>query len=244
MKKYMMWFLAVLCMTVASSCKHDEDEVYPIRFGVNDVTIMMGVRNVISFVDGGGVYKVAVSDSTVLGVPTVNARDKAIFITPLSTGSATLTVTDVRAKADVTLNVTVENFRMVYKINDIKGENTNTYVSNQDELWFVKSDGNGRTLKVVRDGSPVAVGKFDITMGETEATMTMELNGVGADAGQEAEVHVYKMNATTNMFDIFNVYFEFKWEKLPLYQSVQPIESSMELTDTGNGCVIYGNFRM
>lgn len=129
MTKLIIPFLFIACLFVVSCDSDNDPEIFPIRFGQTDYTILVGVRSPVSFVDGGGVYELTASNPDVLGKFYIDEDTQTLIVIPTAKGESTLTVTDVKTNTPVTLKFTVEDFYLSFMVMEISGDNTNPYLT-------------------------------------------------------------------------------------------------------------------
>lgn len=238
--KLILSFLCAISLFVAS-CSHnndDEPEIYPIRFEQSSYTIRFGVGTSISFVDGGGIYELTASNPEVLGKFGIDSETHRLLINPSSVGESSLAITDILANTTVTLNFTVEDFYLSFKVDEINGKNINPYLSIDDEIRFIRDGNNTRRIKICRsnDGEYVADGVFEIERSETNIfTLDMALH---RRPTEELEVFSYTMGGDGEYLNLFDKYFEYNWDKSIVSKSLPVKRINMILTDSFNDCKI------
>lgn len=220
----------------------NEPEIFPIRFDQQDYTIRVGISTNISFVDGGGVYELTASNPDVLEKFYIDDDTQSLIVFPKSTGESSLTITDVLANATVTLKFTVEDFYLSFKVDEIEGENTNTYLSVGSEIRFIRDGDNTKRLKIYRldhlthKEEYVADGVFDIEQSETNIfTLNMALHH---SSTEELESFTYTMGGDGEYLNLFDRIFEYNWDKSVASKSLPIKRIQMILTDRFNGCKI------
>ena len=242
MNKVLVSFLFVICLFI-TACHDDNDpEIYPIRFGQTDYTLRVGVGAGIDFVDGGGVYELTASNPDVLGKYYMDSETKKLRITPEAAGESDLTVTDVVMNTAVTLHFTVEDFYLSFRIDEIDGDNTNPYLSERNEIRFVRSGENTRLVKVMWQDNMtygmkcIADGCFDIERSETNIfTLHMALH---SHAGEELEEFLYTLGGDAEYLTLFKLYFGFDWDRGIASRSLPVRQIRMIMTDVADGCKI------
>lgn len=241
--KLILSFLCAICL-FATSCSNDdnEPEIFPIRFNQQDYTIRVGIGTNISFVDGGGVYELTASNPDVLGKFYIDDDTQSLMVFPKSIGESSLIITDVLANATVTLKFTVEDFYLSFRVDEIEGENTNTYLSAGGEIRFIRDGNITRRLKIYRlnhlthKGEYVADGVFDIERSETNIfTLNMALH---RSSTEELETFTYTMGGDGEYLNFFDKFFEYNWDKSIASKSLPVKRIQMVLTDGFNGCKI------
>lgn len=240
--KIVLLLLCAICLFMVSCGNDDEPKIRPICFEQQSYTIRSGVGTSISFVDGGGVYELTASNPEVLGKFGIDIETHRLLINPASVGESSLTITDVLANATVTIKFTVEDFYLSFKVDEIKGENTNTYISAGDEIRFIRDSDNTKRLKIYRlnylthKGDFVADGVFDISRSETNI-FTLDM-AIHHSSIEELETFTYTMGGDGEYLNLFDRIFEYNWDKSIASKS-QPVRRiNMILTDTSNGCKI------
>ena len=234
-----------ICLVMAACSSHgDEPEtISPIQFSKRDYTIVYGGSNGIPFTGGGDVYKLEASNPEVLGKFGIDIETHHLIINPAKTGESTLSIVDVNAGNTVTLDITVVDFYLSFKIEDIEGTNTNEFFKSDNYIRFIRNKDNTKPVKIVFQNhmdfrlETVAEGFFNIDRSETNIfTMTLSLQGVKSE---KIETFEYTMGGDGGYMNIFNSIFEFNWnESVDLSRSTPPIEYKMILTDNSNGCKI------
>lgn len=225
------------------ACGHSEyEEVYPIRFGNNDITVKLMVTNHVSFVDGGGEYRISVGSPDVIAVPVIDNDTRTLKITPLAKGESTVLIYDVRANKAVKLNVKVVDFYISCKVMAVEGTNLNPYVAAGDEIRFIRTDDDRRLVDVVRGGEFVADGCFDIDLDTSAGRANMHF-GLHSymQATEELEPYLYKIsNNSAAALDIINHLFGFGWQKPAAAGRSLPVFYPRLELEAPNGCVISG----
>ena len=238
--------LTICLVMVACSNHNDEPEaISPIQFSKRDYTIIYGGSNGIPFTGGGDVYKLEASNPEVLGKFGIDIETHNLIINPAKTGESTLNIIDVNAGNSVTLNITVEDYYLPFKIEEIEGTNNNKFFTTETScrIRFIRNEDNTKPVKITWlipwkfQSVTRAEGFFDISRSETNIfTMTLSLQGVESE---EIETFEYIMGGDGGYMNIFNSIFGFNWnESVDLSRSTPPIEYKMILTDNSNGCKI------
>ena len=143
----------------------------------------------------------------------------------------------------VTLDITVVDFYLSFKIEDIEGTNTNEFFKSDNYIRFIRNEDNTKPVKIIFQNhmdfrlKTVSEGFFNIDRSETNIfTMTLSLQGVKSE---KIETFEYTMGGDGGYTNIFNSIFGFNWnESVDLSRSTTPIEYKMILTDNSNGCKI------
>ena len=245
MNRLGLYFLALLQTLIICSCNNNGDEPTPepIRFANQEYSIRLGVGTNISFVDGGGVYELSASNPEILGKYSIEVETKNLLINPAATGQSYLTIKDVIAGSLVTLNITVEDFYMSFRIDEIEGKNTNEYFDIGREIRFVRDADNTKPILIMRQNKldyhwlTVGEGVFDISRSETEIfSMHMALHG---NHNEELVAFEYTMSGDAGYMYIFDHWFGYNWPQATMSGRTLPVERCrMILTDTFNGCKI------
>lgn len=232
--KNLLYILSALCLIVLPSCSDDDEDkvpVLPAEFPTQDYTIRAGIATTISFAHGGGNYDIEVGDQNVLGKPYMNINGHSVYVLPLSTGKSTMTVKDLRTKTSTTVNITVVEMYMEFKITEIKEGNVTPDIQVGDELRFVRASGNKRKLELWRGGTMIKEGKFDILMNSI-ATMEFYFPDPDSDDDKDFIIYRYDMTGSPSIFVLFNKGFDFNWEKIvDCRGAVHPTPMIMRLTD-------------
>lgn len=244
MNKLIIPFLFVVCLLMASCDSSDEPEpaVYPIRFNQSDYTIRYATTARIGFVDGGGIYELTASNPEVLGDFYIDAENSVLVVRPSSVGESTLTVTDVEMDASVILKFTVEDFYLSFRVAEIEGDNHNPYLSEGNEIRFIRDDENTRQMKVMWQNKVtyelecIAYGRFDIERSEPNIyTLNMALH---SQHMEELEAFSYTISGDWECLAIFEKYFEYEWDDRVASKSLPPKVVKMVLTDPLNDAKI------
>lgn len=242
MNRLLIPFILFLSLFLSSCEDNDAPESSPIRFGKTDYTIRFGIATHISFVDGGGEYELTASNTDVLGEFYIDTENQALVVNPSGVGESKLTITDVRNKSSVTLNITVEDFYLACRIVDIEGENLNPYLSIGNEIRFIRDMDNNKSVKIMWQNKVtyelkcIANGRFDIERSETNIfTLNMALH---SDRIEELEAFSYTMGGDGECLDIFDKYFDYNWGNSIASRSLPVKQIRMILTDPITGCKI------
>ncbi len=242
MDKILIPFLFILGFMLASCDGSEEPESCPIRFGQTDYTIRYATTAHIGFVDGGGKYELAASNPEVLGEFYIDAENNSLVVRPSSVGESTLTITDVIAGTSVTLNFTVVDFYLSFKVFEIEGDNHNPYLGIGNEIRFIRDDENTRQMKIMWQNNVtyevkcIAYGCFDIERNESNIyTLNMALH---SQRIEELESFIYTLGGDGEYLSLFEKYFDYKWDNSIASKSMPPKEIQMVLTDLFNGCKI------
>lgn len=231
--KNFLYILSALCLVVFSSCSDDDNKLplRPAQFPAQNYTIRAGLATTIKFEDGSGKYEIEVGDQTVLGKPYMNINGHSVYIMPVATGQSTLTVNDKLTGTSTTINITVVEMYMEFKITEIKEGNITPHIQVGDELRFVRAKGNTRKLEIWRGGTMLTSGKFDILMNRV-ATMEFYLPDPEGDSDKDLITYSYDLTGTPSVFVLFNKGFDFNWEKIvDCRGAVHPTPMIMRLTD-------------
>jgi hypothetical protein len=232
--KNLLYILSALCLIALSSCSDDDDDkvpVFPAKFPTQDYTIRAGIATTISFENGGGNYEIEVGDSKVLGRPYMNINGRSVYVMPLSTGTSTMTVKDIRTNTETTINITVVEMYMEFIIKEIKEGNITPHIQEGDELRFVRASGNKRKLEIWRGNTLITTGKFDILMNSV-ATMQFFLPDGDSTDEKDFITYEYDLTGSPSIFVLFNKGFDFNWEKIvDCRGAVHPTPMIMRLTD-------------
>ncbi len=242
MNKLFIPFLFIVCLFMAACDSNDDLEVNPIRFGQSDYTIRFGVTSHIGFADGSGKYELTASDPDVLGDFYIDVDNSVLIVRPSSVGESTLTVTDVITNTSETLNFTVEDFYLSFRVSKIEGDNHNPYLSVGNEIRFIRDEENSRQMKVMWQNKVtyevkcIAYGNFDIERSESNIfTLNMALH---SQRIEELESYSYTLGGDWQYLSLFEKYFDYKWDNSIASKSMPPKEIQMILTDSFNGCKI------
>ncbi|MBD5272998.1 MAG: hypothetical protein HDS42_07040 [Bacteroides sp.] len=237
-------FVTFCMLFIACSSHNDEPEtVSPIQFSKQDYSIVYGRWSAIPFTGGGEVYKLEASNPEVLGKFVIDIETHRLMIYPAKTGKSTLNIVDVNAGNTVALHITVDDYYLAFKIEDIEGTNTNEFFQIGNDIRFIRDEDNTKPVKIVFQNNmdfrlvTVAEGFFNIDRSETNVfTMTFSLQGVKSNKIESFE---YIMGGNGAYMNFFNSIFDFNWnESVAMSRSSQPIEYKMILTDNSNGCKI------
>lgn len=242
MNKLFIPFLFIVCLILTSCDSSDNLEVNPIRFGQSDYTIRYGVTSRIGFVDGSGKYELTASDPDVLGDFYIDVDNSVLIVRPSSVGESTLTVTDVITNTSETLNFTVEDFYLSFRVSKIEGNNHNLYMSVGNEIRFIRDEENTHQMKVMWQNKVtyevkcIAHGNFDIERSESNTfTLNMALH---SQRIEELESFCYTLGGDGEYLSMFEKYFDYKWDNSIALKSMPPKEIKMILTDSLYGCKI------
>lgn len=247
MNRLLIPFILFLSLFLSSCEDNDAPESSPIRFGKTDYTIRFGIATHISFVDGGGEYELTASNTDVLGEFYIDTENQALVVNPSGVGESKLTITDVRNKSSVTLNITVEDFYLACRIVDIEGENLNPYLSIGNEIRFIRDMDNNKSVKIMWQNKVtyelkcLAYGSFDIERSQENIyTLDMALH---SQRIEELESFSYTISGDWEALALFDKYFEYNWKNSPK-SITQPVKQiNMILTDKFNGCKITCEFQ-
>ncbi|WP_290088459.1 hypothetical protein, partial [uncultured Duncaniella sp.] len=164
-------------------------------------------------------------------------------INPAATGQSYLTIKDVIAGSSVTLNITVEDFYMSFRIDEIEGENTNEYFDIGREIRFVRDAENTKPILIMQQNKldyhwiTVSEGVFGISRSETGIfSMHMALH---SNHNEELMEFEYTMSGDAGYMYMFDHWFGYNWPQTTMSGRTLPVERCrMILTDTFNGCKI------
>ena len=177
-----------------------------------------------------------------LGEFYIDAENNSLVVRPSSVGESTLTITDVIAGTSVTLNFTVVDFYLSFKVFEIEGDNHNPYLSIGNEIRFIRDDENTRQMKIMWQNKVtyevkcIAYGCFDIERDESNIyTLNMALH---SQRIEELESFSYTLGGDGEYLSLFEKYFDYKWDNSIASKSLPPKEIQMVLTDSFNGCKI------
>lgn len=226
-----------------TGCSENEPEIYPIRFNQQNYTVMLGQITYISYVDGSGVYDVEIENQDIIGNAYINTQNYSLVITPAATGKSTITVKDIKTDTTVTLNITVTDFYLSFKVETIDGNNVNPYIDLNSEIQFVRTVEGKRLLRIVNTDDTdnqqktVANGTFDMVKEDNVFILKMSLDH---NVINELKLlFTYSVKGTQTVYDVFNHYFDYNWEKYSLPRSYMPMQVHiMNLTDIDNDCTI------
>ena len=245
MNKLLSTLMLTICLVMTACSGHgDEPEtISPMQFSKRDYTIVYRTSNGIPFRGGGDVYKLEASNPEVLGKFGIDIETNHLIINPAKTGESTLNIIDVNAGTTVTLDITVVDFYLSFKIEDIEGTNTNEFFKTDNYIRFIRNEDNTKPVKIIFQNhmdfklETVAEGFFNIDRSETNIfTMTLSLQGVKSE---KIETFEYTMGGDDGYMRIFNSIFGFNWNKsVDLSRSAPPIKYKMILTDNSTGCKI------
>ena len=245
MRKIINPIIFIVCLIIMTACDNDkEPEIYPIRFNQQDYTIKDMMSTPIHFVDGGGLYEVEIGDSAVIRAAGIDIETNRLFITPVATGESTVTIKDVRANSTVTLNITVVDFYLSFKVKEITGKNNNPYIQQDCEIRYIRSADNRKVLEIVRyddishQEQIIAEGVFNIIKTDEDFVLEMTLH---RNENEELELFCYSIKATGRVFDIFNIYFDFGWKKIDDSRAILQT-MIMSLTEINSDCQVYSVF--
>ena len=244
MSKFTNIFIMTFCLVFIACSNHNDEleTVSPIQFSKQDYTIVYGGSNGIPFTGGGDVYKLEASNPDVLGKFGIDIETHHLIINPAKTGESSLNIVDVNAGNTVTLDITVVDYYLSFKIEEIEGMNTNKFFATETacRIRFIRNEDNTKPVKITWlnpmkfQSETRAEGFFDISRSETNIfTMTLSLHGVESE---KIETFEYTMGGDGGYMNIFNSVFEFNWNDLS--RSIPPREYKMTLTDNSNGCKI------
>lgn len=242
MTKLIIPFLFIACLFVVSCDSDNDPEIFPIRFGQTDYTILVGVRSPVSFVDGGGVYELTASNPDVLGKFYIDKDTQTLIVIPTAKGESTLTVTDVKTNTPVTLKFTVEDFYLSFMVMEINGDNTNPYLKERNEIRFIRDEENTKQIKIMYQNNLtyemkcIATGYFDIERSATNIfTLNMMLH---SHNDEEFEGFSYTLGGDGEYLSLFNKYFEYGWDNSIASRSLPMKQVTMIMTDSFNNCKI------
>ncbi len=242
MTKLIIPFLFIACLFVVSCDSDNDPEIFPIRFGQTDYTILVGVRSPVSFVDGGGVYELTASNPDVLGKFYIDEDTQTLIVIPTAKGESTLTVTDVKTNTPVTLKFTVEDFYLSFMVMEISGDNTNPYLKERNEIRFIRDEENTKQIKIMYQNNLtyemkcIATGYFDIERSATNIfTLNMMLH---SHNDEEFEGFSYTLGGDGEYLSLFNKYFEYGWDNSIASRSLPMKQVTMIMTDSFNNCKI------
>ncbi|WP_308007125.1 hypothetical protein [uncultured Prevotella sp.] len=242
MTKLIIPFLFIACLFVVSCDSDNDPEIFPIRFGQTDYTILVGVRSPVSFVDGGGVYELTASNPDVLGKFYIDEDTQTLIVIPTAKGESTLTVTDVKTNTPVTLKFTVEDFYLSFMVMEINGDNTNPYLKERNEIRFIRDEENTKQIKIMYQNNLtyemkcIATGYFDIERSATNIfTLNMMLH---SHNDEEFEGFSYTLGGDGEYLSLFNKYFEYGWDNSIASRSLPMKQVTMIMTDSFNNCKI------
>lgn len=242
MTKLIIPFLFIACLFVVSCDSDNDPEIFPIRFGQTDYTILVGVRSPVSFVDGGGVYELTASNPDVLGKFYIDEDTQTLIVIPTAKGESTLTVTDVKTNSPVTLKFTVEDFYLSFMVMEINGDNTNPYLKERNEIRFIRDEENTKQIKIMYQNNLtyemkcIATGYFDIERSATNIfTLNMMLH---SHNDEEFEGFSYTLGGDGEYLSLFNKYFEYGWDNSIASRSLPMKQVTMIMTDSFNNCKI------
>lgn len=218
-----------------------KDDVYPIRFAQQYYTIKDLVTTSIFYVDGGGVYEVEIGNPSVIERARIDVEYKMLVVTPKATGESTITIKDTKTESTVILNITVTDFYLGFKVNEINGENNNPYISRDCEIRYIRTPGNTKKLRIVaydnlsNKEEVIADGFFDMIKGDKEFILEMSLHN-GEKEGLESFSYFVKGNDAISY--MFSHCFEFGWEESHESRSLPVQRVNMDLTEINNDCLI------
>lgn len=245
--------MLIICLEMSACSSHDDEpeSVSPMQFSKRDYTIIARGSNGIPFTGGGDVYKLEASNPEILGKFGIDIETHTLIISPVKAGVSTLNIIDVDNGTTVTLNITVEDYYLPFKIIEIEGTNTNKFFTLEIpcSIRFIRNDDNTKPVKVVwknpsNFNKPMtkAEGFFDISRSDTNIfTMTLSLQGV---ASEQTETFEYTMGGDGEYMKFFDRLFDFNWDpSIASSRSSQPRVINMILTDNSNGCRITCEFQ-
>lgn len=242
MKNFLIPFLFIACFLMTACDSKDDPEINPIRFGRLDYTIRVGIGTNIGFVDGGGVYELTASNPDVLGKFYIDNETKTLRVIPSSTGESTLTITDVAADTSTTLRITVEDFYLSFTIKEIEGDNTNSYLDYNNEIRFIRDEGNTKPVKILWQNKVsyeikcIAEGYFDIERSGTNIfTLNLKLRH---DSDKEFKTFNYTLGGDGEYLKLFDKWFGYDWDDSIASKSLPVKQIKMTLTDPSNNCKI------
>ncbi len=240
MNKLFTPFLFIVCLFM-TACSNDEPDVpgletgSSIEFSDNDYTLVFGRATYIPFTGGGDVYKLEASNPEVLGKFGIDIETHRLLINPAKTGVSTLKINDVNNGKTVTLNFTVEDFYLSFRVSEIEGDNRNPSLSIGNEIRFIRDNENTRQMKVMwhdkltYEVNCIADGYFDIEQSETNIyTLNMALH---SQRIEELETFTYTMSGDWEYLALFEKYFEYNWLDNVASKSQPPKDIKMILTD-------------
>lgn len=240
MKKTIITLISIVCFLMTACTKDNEPETFGIRFGRQNYTVRNLVSTTISFVDGGGKYEVEIENPAIIENAEIDAENKTLKIIPKTTGESKIKIKDIRADYVVTLNITVTDFYLAYKVMQIFGENYNSYITVDSDIRYIRTADNRNAIQIVAiDGYSgeekiIAYGGFDITKRNDKFILEMSLH---KNENEELELFSYSVEGHYGVFNLFNRYFEFGWTDVE--ESRDHVETiNMDLTDLNNGCTI------
>ena len=243
MKQLKLILFALLSLLVVS-CGNDgnnEPEIAPIRFAQQDYTIRMGVTSFIDYYDGGGLYELSVGNPNVLGECSIDAANHRLSVSPKGMGESTLTVKDILANSSVTLKFTVTNFYLSFSIIEIEGANNNPCLNTDGEIRFIRNADNTKSVELftldhmTNKEALVGEGNFDMIRDGYIYKLRMDLQSPESDSFKSFE---YRLGGDAEYLTIFNLYFDFGWDKQPQSKSLPAKQICMIMTDESNGCQI------
>lgn len=247
MNKFFIPFLFIVCLFM-TACSNDESDVpgsqtgSPIQFSDNAYTLVFGRATGIPFTGGGDVYQLEASNPEVLGKFGIDIETHRLLINPAKAGVSTLKIDDVNNEKTVTLNFTVEDFYLSFRVSEIEGDNHNPYLSVGNEIRFIRDEENTRQMKIMWQNKMtyelkcIAYGCFDIERIESYTyTLNMVLH---SQRIEELESFNYTLGGDGESLSLFKKYFDYKWDNSIASKSLPPKEIKMILTDSFNGCKI------
>lgn len=216
------------------SCGNDDDEpknTYPIRFVKQTYSIPVNTTSTINIYDGSGKYEIKIGNPSVISSARIS--ENTLSVTPVSTGESTLTVIEPGINHQATITIKVTDFYIPFKVLTINGDNKNPYIKRESIIKFIAANDNKRLINIDYDNKLDAEGTFDITLGESKATLNMLIK---SQTDNEYNNFDYTISGSTNaILNYFNKIFGFGWKNLTSSRESQPI--ILDLTDS-NGCEI------
>ncbi|MDE7345897.1 MAG: hypothetical protein K2N48_04045 [Muribaculaceae bacterium] len=94
-------------------------------------------------------YKLEVSTPEVLGKFGIDIETHHLIINPAKIGESTLNIIDVNAGITVTLDITVVDYYLSFKIEDIEGTNTNEFFKTDNYIRFIRNEDNTKPVKIM-----------------------------------------------------------------------------------------------
>lgn len=152
-----------------------------------------------------------------------------------------LTVKDILANSSVTLKFTVEDFYLSFSIIEIEGANNNPCLTTDGEIRFIRNADNTKSVKLfaidhmTNKEALVGKGNFDMIRDGYIYKLRMDLQSRESDGLESFE---YILGGDSEYLKIFNLYFDFGWDKQPQSKSLPAKQIRMIMTDESNGCQI------
>lgn len=239
MNRTILPLLLIYLFVTACAADDDVHEISPINFSEQNYTIYYGGWSSIHFYGGSGVYEPEVENSEVINQVAVDASTNSVLLFPAALGKSNVTLKDITTGQSATINVTVTNVHLYFRVDAIEGTNFNPYIAEDNEIRFIRTVDNRMSVKIFDNKSssvkPVAEGVFDMTKDSDSFILEMSLH---RDHNEEYELFRYSVKADFNAYELFDRLFNTPYAEPPIIRSHPLLPPVMVLTELNNGCKI------